>query len=63
MSLKENDEYFSRLLGYEEDMQDDYKSWQDAEKEIEGAIAWRDKMALNYANSAVRYYKHKNKEF
>ena len=63
MSLKQNDEYLERLHDLEIDMNDDYIVWQQAEKEIESAIEWRNKMALNYANATVRCYKHKNKEF
>lgn len=62
MSNKQNEDYLERLKDYEEDMNDDYKSWQDAEEEIKTAIKWRDKMALNYAQSTVKYYNYKNLE-
>ena len=62
MSNTHNEDYLERLKGYEEDMQDDYKSWQEAEKEIKEAIEWRNKMALNYANSTVKYYNYKNQD-
>ena len=51
-----------RLEWYSEDMNDDYKSWQEAEKQMVEAKEWRDKMALNYANSAVKYYNYKENE-
>jgi ribosomal protein S13 len=44
---------------YEDCMNDDYKSWQDAENEIKNAIKWRDKKALWYAESTVKYYNAK----
>jgi hypothetical protein len=44
-------------------MNDDYKSWQNAEKEIISAKEWRDKMALNYAHSVVKFYNTKNHEY
>ena len=44
----------------ENDMNDNYKIWQDAEQEIKDAIEWRDKTALNYAESAVKFYNFKN---
>lgn len=62
MSNTHNEEYMERLKSYEEDMQDDYMAWQQAEKEIIIAKEWRDKMTLNYANSAVKYYNYKNQE-
>lgn len=62
MSNKQTDEYLEVLKEYEEDMKDDFKSWQDAEEEIKDAIKWRDKMALNYAQSSIRYYNYKNRE-
>ena len=49
------------LLDYEIDMQDDYKSWKEAEKELEDAKKWLEKMIYNYAESTVRYYQLKNK--
>lgn len=51
------------LESLEQDMNDDWKSWQDAEKEIISAKEWRDKRALNYANSATKYFTFKNKVF
>lgn len=47
------------LESLEEDMNDDYKSWQEAEKEIKETIEWRDKQALRYAMSTVKYYNYK----
>ena len=55
-------EQIENLKELEADMNDDYKSWQNAEKEILNAKEWRDKMALNYAQSAVRYFNEKNHE-
>lgn len=43
------------------DMEDDYKIWQQAEKDVKDAIEWRDKKALNYAESTVKYYNYKEK--
>lgn len=43
----------------EEDMNDAYKDWQDAEKEIEDAITWRNKKALYYAEYATKFYNAK----
>jgi len=48
-----------RLKDLEEDMNDDYKSWQEAEKEILSSIEWRNKMSLNYAKSAIKFYDYK----
>lgn len=44
---------------YEKDMNDNYRQWKDAEKEIAEAIDWRNKKALWYAESAVKYYNAK----
>ena len=44
------------------DMQDDYKSWQQAEKEVLDAIEWRNKRAMDYAKTAVKYYTEKNEK-
>ena len=44
------------------DMDDDYRSWQEAEEGIKDAKTWRDKMALNYAESTVKYYNYKNNQ-
>lgn len=62
MSNTHNEDYFDNLKIYEEDMNDDYKSWEDAEIEIKDAIQNRDRLALNYANSAVKYYNYKNQD-
>jgi len=48
------------LKDLELDMKDEYKLWQDAEAEIKQAVDWRDKMALNYAKSAIKYFNFKN---
>lgn len=49
-------ELTEELKDLEESMRDDYKSWKDAEDEVSNAIKWKNKMALNYANSSVKYY-------
>jgi len=48
------------LKELEADMNDDYKSWQEAEQVIKDDIEWRNKMALRYAESVVKYYNAKN---
>ena len=44
------------------DMDDDCRSWQEAEQGIKDAKIWRDKMSLNYAKSAVEYYNFFNQK-
>jgi hypothetical protein len=50
----------NRLEEYEADMLDDFKSWKQAEIEIKDAEEWLKKMALRYAESAVKYYNYLN---
>ena len=52
-------EQIENLKELEADMNDDYTSWQQAEKEILNAIKWRDKKALYYAQSVVKFYNAK----
>ena len=52
-------EQIENLKELEADMNDDYTSWQQAEKEIKEAIEWRNKRALNYAQSVVKFYNAK----
>jgi uncharacterized protein Usg len=51
-----------RLEWLKEDMNDDLKSWKEAEAQLIEAKEWRDKMALNYANSVVKFYNAKNND-
>ena len=44
------------------DMDDDYRSWQEAEQGMKDAKIWRDKMSLNYAKSTVEYYNFFNQK-
>lgn len=50
-----------KLESLKNDMEDDYESWQQAEKEIKDSIKWRDQRALKYAESAIKYYNLLNK--
>jgi hypothetical protein len=45
-----------------DDMNDAYRAWQDAEKEITISVSWRDRMALGYAQAAVKFYNAKTNE-
>jgi hypothetical protein len=60
MKEEEKQYQLERLADYKVDMEDDNKNWQQAEQEVKDAIIWREKMALNYASSAVRYFNFKN---
>lgn len=51
-----------RLEDLKIDMLDDEKSWKEAEKQLIDDKEWRDKMALRYAESAVKYYTYKNEK-
>ena len=62
--MKSEEEIFreERLADLELDMNDDNKSWVEAEKQLIEAKEWRDKMALRYAESSVKYYNYKNEQ-
>ena len=51
-----------RLEELEDSMKDDLKYWKEAEAQLIEAKEWRDKMALNYANSAVKFFNAKNND-
>lgn len=47
-----------KLQAYEDDVEDDRKALEQAEKEVMEATKWLEKMRFNYARSIIKLYEY-----